>query len=188
MRKTYVRFPNIEKIIFDHRGLGDSFPLFFSTPWVDPDTDKEYPPWGLDDELTHTSVPLLRSFRANMGLNQELVTALRVSLEQRTLTMPVDSRTVDTGEVELTSFLRKEEQAIYLEADALQVEMGNLVMKVSGASNVVYDTAKPSQHKDRYSSLAMAVWYVYQIEQANKKRISARSRGTPCIGVVSYFA
>lgn len=65
--------------------------------------------------------------------------------------------------------------------------MGNLVMKVSsGTGNVTYDTAKGNQHKDRYSSLAMGVWYIYKIEQENKRQITARSHGTACIGVVSY--
>ena len=123
-----------------------------------------------------------------MNLNQELITALRVSLEQKTLTIPIDSRTVDIEDAERTTPLRKEEKAIYIEADALQVEMGNLVMKVSaGTGNVTYDTAKQSQHKDRYSSLAMGVWYVYKIEQDNKKIISSRSRGTACVGIVSYL-
>ena len=188
VRRTYVRFPNTEKIIFDQRGLGDSFPVFFNTPWVDPDTDKEYPPWCLDDDPSHTAVPMLQSFKATMNLNQELITALRVSLEQKTLTIPIDSRTVDIEDAERTTPLRKEEKAIYIEADALQVEMGNLVMKVSaGTGNVTYDTAKQSQHKDRYSSLAMGVWYVYKIEQDNKKIISSRSRGTACVGIVSYL-
>ena len=164
IRRTYVRFPNTRKVIFDHRGLGDSFPLFFTTPWVDPDTDREYPPWCLDTELSHMAEPMLHSFKANMNLNQELVTALRVSLEQKTLSIPVDSRTIDADDIESTTPLRTEEKAIYIETDALQVEMGNLVMKVSpGTGNVTYDVAKVTQHKDRYSSLAMGVWYIYQI-------------------------
>ena len=188
VRRTYVRFPNTKKIIFDHRGLGDSFPAFFDTPWVDPDTDHEYPAWGLDDQTLHHTVPMLHSFKANMQLNQELVSALRVSLEQKTLMIPIDSRIVESEIEEGNSGIRKEERAIYIEADALQVEMGNLVMKVSaGTSNVTYDTAKRTQHKDRYSSLAMGVWYISKLEAENKKAITARSRGTPCIGIVSYF-
>ena len=188
VRRTYVRFPNTKKIIFDHRGLGDSFPAFFDTPWVDPDTDHEYPAWGLDDQTLHHTVPMLHSFKANMQLNQELVSALRVSLEQKTLMIPIDSRIVESEIEEGNSGIRKEERAIYIEADALQVEMGNLVMKVSaGTSNVTYDTAKRTQHKDRYSSLAMGVWYISKLEAENKKAIAARSRGTPCIGIVSYF-
>lgn len=188
IRETYVRFPNTERIIFDHRGLGDSFPLFFNTPWVDPETEKEYAPWCLDDEISHTAEPMLHSFKANLQLNQELVTALRVALEQKTLTLPIDSRTLESEGIGSVTPLRKEEKAIYIETDALQVEMGNLVMKVSGSTgNVTYDTAKNTQHKDRYSSLAMAVWYVAQIEAENKKMIAQRSRGESCVGVVSYF-
>lgn len=188
VRRTYVRFPNTKKIVFDHRGLGDSFPAFFDTPWVDPDTDHEYPAWGLDDQPLSRTVPMLHSFKANMQLNQELVTALRVSLEQKTLSIPVDSRVIESLIEEGNSGIRKEERAIYIEADALQVEMGNLVMKVSaGTSNITYDTAKKTQHKDRYSSLAMGVWYISKLEAENKKAIAARTRGTPCIGIVSYF-
>lgn len=188
VRRTYVRFPNTKKIIFDHRGLGDSFPAFFDTPWVDPDTDHEYPAWGLDDQDLLRTVPMLHSFKANMQLNQELVSALRVSLEQKTLMIPVDSRIIESEAEDGGSGIKKEERAIYIEADALQVEMGNLVMKVSaGTTNVTYDTAKRTQHKDRYSSLAMGVWYISKLEAENKKTIAARNRGTPCIGIVSYF-
>lgn len=188
IRRTYVRFPNIVKIIFDHRGLGDSFPLFFNTPWVDEETDREYPPWCLEEEASHIAEPMLYSFKANMALNQEMVTAMRVSLEQKTLSIPIDSRSIEAEDVERTTPLRKEERAIYIEADALQVEMGNMVMKVSGGTgNVTYDTAKTNQHKDRYSSLAMGVWQVYRIEQENKRMIAARSRGDACVGVVSYL-
>lgn len=186
VRKTYVRFPNTEKIIFDHRGLGDSFPLFFNEPWIDPDTDREYPAWCLDDEPSRVAVPMLRGFKANVVLNQELVTSVRVSLEQKTLTLPVNSREFDFEEVYRNNQLRKEELAIYIEADALQVEMGNIVMKPStSGKNALYDTAKHTQHKDRYSSLAMNVWYVHKIEQENKRIIAERGHGAPCIGIVS---
>lgn len=187
VRMTYVRFPNTRKIIFDQRGLGDSFPAFFDSPWVDPETDREYPAWCLDDQRSAYAEPMLHSFKATLSLNQELVSALRISLEQKTLSIPVESRSLDEdgdGGIALKPY----ERAIYIETDALQVEMGNLVMRVSsGTGNVTYDTAKKTQHKDRYSSLAMGVWYVAQLENENKKRLAARSRGTSCVGVVSYF-
>ena len=189
VRITYVRFPNIKKIVFDQRGLGDSFPAFFDVPWVDPETDREYPAWGLDDQVRHSSEPMLHSFKANLQLNQELVTALRVALEQKTLTIPVDSRSIDEDDEDKRNVLKPYEKAIYIEADALQVEMGNLVMRTSSSTgNITYDTAKKSQHKDRYSSLAMGVWYITQLEKENKKIIAARMKGTSCIGVVTYFA
>ena len=76
-----------------------------------------------------------------------------------------------------------EERAIHLEADALQVEMGNIVMRVGTSNIATYDTAKSSQHKDRYSSVAMGVWYIGQLEDRVKQRIrNARSGAT--IGIV----
>ena len=187
VRRTYVRFPNTQKIVFDHRGLGDSFPIFFEEPWVDPETDHEYPAWGLDESHQRYLIPMLHSFKANVQLNQELVSALRVSLEQKTLSIPNDSRELESILADADEGIRKEEKAIYIETDALQVEMGNLVMRASSSGNVTYDTAKNTQHKDRYSALAMGVWYISKLETENKRIISSRTRGAGCVGVVSYF-
>ena len=91
----------------------------------------------------------------------------------------------DDDEGEKIVKLTMEESAIYLEADALQVELGSIVSKSTMAGNVVYDTDKKNQHKDRYSALAMGVWYIAQIEEDNKKRL--RNRGAACIGIVDSF-
>lgn len=183
IRKTYVRFPNTRMIVFDQRGLGDSLPSFMSSPWVDPETKKEYPAWITQDEPVLHGIQMLYGFKANMQLNQELVTCLRVALEQKTLCLPLESRSIDDDDF---SSMKMEEKAIYIEADALQVELGNIVAKSTGAGNVVYDTAKSTQHKDRYSSIAMGVWYIAQIENENKRRI-AQNKQDMIIGVVSYF-
>ena len=90
----------------------------------------------------------------------------------------------DASEVERK--FTQEEKAIFVEADALQVEMGNIVSKPTQSGNVVYDTAKTTQHKDRYSSLAMGIQYISMLEESRmKKRANARS--APCIGVVTVF-
>lgn len=179
IRKTYVRFPKIIKVVFDQRGLGDSLPAFFKNVWVDPATGKEYPSWGLDDgrySRNGHGLPMLYSFKANAALNQELVTRLRVALEQKLIAFPASEAGGDRNEV-------MEERAIRLEADALQVEMGNIVMRV-GASNIAtYDTAKSSQHKDRYSSVAMGVWYIGQLEDKAKERIR-NARNGAVVGIV----
>ena len=78
-----------------------------------------------------------------------------------------------------------EERAIYLETDALQVEMGNIVMRRSANGAATYDCAKTTQHKDRYSALAMAVWYVGLLEDANKQR--RKRLNSASIGIISYF-
>lgn len=187
VRQVYVRFPNIIKIVFDQRGLGDSFPLFFQTPWIS-DEGKEYPPWCLDSEPSHNAEPLLCSFKANLQLNQELVNALRVAIEQKTLILPIDSRTMEETIIDAGIPLAKEEQAIYIEADMLQYEMSTLVAKTSSATgNVTFDTSAPSLHKDRYSSLAMGNWLISTWQTERKRQIQSRNRGDVCIGLVDHF-
>ena len=78
--------------------------------------------------------------------------------------------------------LSKEEMAVYLEADALQFEMGNIVEKTSSSGNKTYDVPHAGQHKDRYSSLAMANDYISELEKENIKRLR---QGTPEIGIAS---
>ena len=77
-----------------------------------------------------------------------------------------------------------EEKAVFLEADALQFEMGNIVSKVSSSGNVLYDTPRHSLHKDRYSSLAMANDYISELEKENMKRFK---RGNVVVGLATSF-
>lgn len=194
VRKTYTRFPRITRIVFDHRGLGDAFPEFLAQPWIDPESGKEYPPWTLDDEKSniHNAVPLLRSVKASAQINQQMISCLRVALEQRTLELPVSTRyadsevEADTDDDDSNRKTRKttmQERAVHLETDALQIEMGNIVMKVGASGAVLYDVARANQHKDRYSALAMAVRYAAELEDMRKRRL--RSPMDVCIGVVS---
>ena len=80
--------------------------------------------------------------------------------------------------------LSREEMAIFLEADALQFEMGNIVEKTSASGNKTYDVPHAGQHKYRYSSLAMANDYISELEKENVKKYR---RGDPVIGIVSGF-
>ena len=184
------------RVVFDHRGLGDAFPQFLAQPWIDPATGKEYPPWTLDDERTiiHNAVPLLRSVKANPAINQQLVSCLRVALEQHSLELPVSSRNAEAvpddtedsnDEAPKKHKLTLEEKAIFLEGDALQIEMGNIVMRTTSSNVVVYDVARSNQHKDRYSALSMAVRYIAELEDTRKRRLMQPKNA--CIGVVSKF-
>lgn len=196
VRLTFARFPKVIKVVFDHRGLGDAFPQFLSQPWTSPD-GKEYPPWVIDDErsMIHNAVPMLRSVKANANINQQLVSCLRVALEQRTIEIPISSRLIQEGRVlddsedesddtpTKSKPFTAQEKAIFLEADALQIELGTIVMKVSAAGTYTYDTARSKQHKDRYSALAMAVRYITEMEEARKRRLTGGLLGV--IGVVT---
>lgn len=166
-----MKFPNIDKIVFDHRGLGDAFPQFMSQPWTDPETNKEYPPLVIDTEVSsiHKALPLLRPVVANNTVNQQMISATTIALEQGSLELPINSRMIldnrlmkrdEDSEDDSGKKLTMEERAIFIEVDALQVEMGNIVSKESTSGAVIYDVAKSTQHKDRYSSLAMALRYI----------------------------
>lgn len=196
-----VKFPNVSKVVVDCRGLGDAFPVFMSQPWVDPETNKEYPPIVSDSEpsLIHGAVPLLREVIANNALNHQMVSATTIALEQHSLEIPVRSKNIvddkivistkeddDKVVTEETKHLTMHEKAIYLEADALQIEMGNIVAKETSSGAIVYDVAKGTQHKDRYSALGMALTYISEIEDERKKRL-VQLNSVPCIGIVTRF-
>ena len=48
VRKIFIAFPGITRIIYDAKGLGFSFAQFFAEPWIDELTGKEYEPWTDD--------------------------------------------------------------------------------------------------------------------------------------------
>ena len=73
---------------------------------------------------------------------------------------------------------------MFVETDALQIELGNIVTRVSTAGSYLYDTAKTTQRKDRYSSLAMAVRYVAELEERRKREIAGRNNHA-CIGLLT---
>lgn len=110
--------------------------------------------------------------------------------------MPVSARAIINSNIVVTDDedatmagngkMSMAEQAIYYEADALQIEMGNIVATVTPSGNYTYNTARPRQKKDRYSSLAMANNFVTEMEIKNIRRRHARGREA-VIGVVSGF-
>lgn len=189
MRKIYhLKFPNAERLIYDARGLGDSFSKFMDNDWIDPATGKEYPPLVDDDKLiiSPTAVPVLHPIRAIQSLNQRMANNLRTMLEQRSIELPVSTRTFRdlNEEKDGSKKYTPEEYAIYLETDALQIEMGNIIQKVTVAGNYTYDTPRHTLHKDRYSSLAMACDYIGQLEEAS---LNLRKRGEVCVGLDPTF-
>lgn len=196
VRKHLVKFPNVSKVVFDHRGLGDAFPQFLNQPWIDPETNKEYPPLVLDNEksIIHNAVPLLRPVIANNLLNMQMVSATTVALEQKSVMLPVSSRQIlnntfaksDDEDDDSTRKLTMQEKAIFIEADALQIEMGNIISKETSSHAVSYDVAKSTQHKDRYSALGMAMFYISGLEEERKRKLAQKSY-SDCIGVVTRF-
>ena len=185
IRELYhSKFPHAEKIIYDARGLGDSLDRFFDTEYLSPVTGREYPPLVVDDKpsVNGQALQILHPFRAVQTLNQRIYTNLRVALEQRTIELPAQSRVMAAEEAESGQKLSMYEKAVFLEADALQFEMGNIVSKVTGSGSVIYDVPRAGLHKDRYSAFAMANDYICELEKAS---IRKRKTGPTVIGFTS---
>lgn len=191
-----VKFPNISRIVVDCRGLGDAFPAFLSKPWTDPETNKEYPPIVPDNEvsLIHNALPILHPVIANNTVNQQMVSATTIAFEQKSIELPVSSRMIIGNRIAardgdadgMSKNLTMQEKAIFVEADALQVEMGNIVGKEMQSGAIIYDVAKSTQHKDRYSALGMALKYISEVEDIRKKKYIQRG-SEAVIGIVTKF-
>ena len=194
VRKNLVRFPNTIKVMVDVRGLGDAFPQFMNKPWTDPETGKEYPPLVPDDEVSMIdgAVPLLRRFIATNLLNQQMVNCTVIALEQGSIQFPISSRYIINNKIAdrdgdsegAGRKLTVAEKAIFVEADALQIEMGNIIGRQGANGNVIYDSARAGQHKDRCSSLMMGIHYISTLEEERKRKLM-RGSANVCYGIVS---
>lgn len=169
LRIFVLRFPNVEKIIIDINGLGEGMLALLNNPFVD-DTNKEHPPLILDDsEHTVNGCKIIRGVRANNVYNNRMATATRMYLENKSLKIPITSNSIRREFEGGDSSISKEQLAIFIEADALQYEMGNIVSKITPSGNIVYETSGSGFLKDRYTSLGMALEYILEKEELNKK-------------------
>lgn len=183
IRGVHLRFPGTAKIVVDVNGLGDCMPVLLDKPWCsqdDPDT--EHPPLVPYDHIVSdgSALALLELFIANNKLNNAMVNVLRYNLEQRLLRLPVHSAEFDSSSVELdggSGLSRREaalqQYAVLAEADALQIELGNLVAYIGASGTIRYDTQKFGQHKDRFSALAMGMYYASLMEEDAKAGFEA---------------
>ena len=176
----HLRFPNTEKIVFDARGLGDSFALFCNNEFIDLETGREYPPLVVDDEPNYndSAISALHPFRAVLTLNQRIYSNLMYALDKKLIELPVNARVI----IEKLHKIPDEILAVYIEADSLQREMSHIVRK-EGPRGVTYDTPSNRFHKDRYSALAMANDYIAELEKENLKYVNM----SPAMAVVSTF-
>jgi hypothetical protein len=135
------------------------------------DENKEYPPLLPDDsEHTLKGSKIIRCVRADNKYNNRMATATRMYLENKSLKMPLTSANLRRDfENEENKKMTKEKLAIFIETDALQYEMGNIVSRITHSGNIIYETSNASMLKDRYTSLGMALEYIMELENLNKK-------------------
>jgi hypothetical protein len=200
IRKMCVRFPNIEKAIIDVRNMGEGILPLLNMPYVD-ENKKEHPPMVPDTYVGGNNVlPIIREIKADNKMNNKMAMATKRYFEDMSLVLPIpyvnirsemednskdfdDDKKVSKKE-ENKKDLMLEEVAIFVDADALQYECGNIVPKIV-AGGTTYNTPSALLKKDRYTSIAMGLQYVSDLEEENKENI--RQPGDTCWGVTSTF-
>lgn len=201
IRKTYTRFPNTQKIVVDVMNVGQGLIPLLDMVWVDPVTNKEYPPFVPDDDpkrmMMPDAVPLVRAVLPGVESNNRMATYTRLCLERETLNLPVSSSRIDfirsnndddDNDTHLTKSKAQmlvEEKAIFIEADALQHEMANIIPALTSNGRIIYDRATKSIRRDRYTCMAMTLDYVRELEEINKDEI--RSDGETVVGIALHF-
>lgn len=188
IREICSRFPNIEKVIVDVNALGEGIVSLLNSPYVD-DNNKEYPPFIPDnsERIIGNALPIIRCVRADNRFNGRMATATRIFLENKSMYLPIPSTSIrrdveskDDNKDKNKNTLLLEEMSVYIETDALQFEMGNIIPRITASGNVVYDTPSAMLHRDRYTALAMANEWIFTIEEANKE--SKRDNDEFCLG------
>jgi hypothetical protein len=121
-----------------------------------------------------------------------MVSATTIALEQESIQFPVNSRYIVNNKIAERDGdsegagrkLTAAERAIFIEADALQIEMGNIIGRQGANGNVLYDSAKSTMHKDRVSSMMMGILFIAGLEEERKKRLR-RGNAPMVMGIVS---
>lgn len=188
VRKMCVRFPNIEKVVIDVRNLGEGILPLLNMPYVD-ENNKEYLPMVPDTYTGGSSkvLPIIREIKADPKMNNKMATTTKRYFEDGSLILPIPYVNI-RGELESNSnglddedkkVTKKEESkkemlleeiAIFIDTDGLQYECGNIIPKVLSTCTT-YDTPSALLKKDRYTSLAMGLQYISDLEEGNKENL-----------------
>ena len=120
-----------------------------------------------------------------------MVNMTTIALEQESLQLPINSRYIINNKIAESDDdaegtgrkLSVAEKAIFVEADALQIEMGNIIGRQGANGNVLFDSAKSTMHKDRVSSLMMGIHYITGLEEIRKRKYM-RGNTPMVVGIV----
>jgi len=197
VRKACLRFPNIESTIIDGNAIGEGVVSLLNFPYVCEGV--EYKPFVRDDigYTGNNAIPIVRFFRGSNDINNRMIAKTKLYFENGTLHIPIPSSEArrlqqDTHDNSSKADKLKprelllEELAVYFEADKLQFESSTIVPKLTTKGNTFYDTALTTQHKDRCSSLWMAMDYISQLEDINRENYN-NGNGDSCWGKASKF-
>lgn len=189
IRKLCILFPSVERVIVDINGLGEGVVSFLELPYVDEATNKEYPSFvSYDVDCSSIdAIPIVYPYRGTNEMNNRGTMALKMFMENETLILPVNYLSIKDGlsSEGKTRRIRLQESAIYRDVDALMFELTN-IRSYTTTNSVKYGVRK-GLHKDRYSSLMMACYYLYELEQSNKREKISTSNSVKSCGVMLNF-
>lgn len=185
VREICLRFPNITKVIIDANAIGEGVVSLLGLPYVD-DNDKEYAPFVLDYSSDYgNAIPIIREYIGDNKKNNTGATTIKRYLQSKSLFFPIpyanlirdNENRKNKKEQETDRAVLIEETAIFMETDALQIELGN-IKPITISSGVKYDTESKTKHKDRYSSLLMVMQYIAELEEENRANMRSDSDGS----------
>lgn len=189
IRQTCIAFPAIEAVIVDINGIGEGIPALLELPYIDPETGNEHPSFvTMDTDCTGiNAIPIVYPFRGNNEMNNRGTTAMKMFFENGTLSLPVQSSLVRTKFEKngVTRESRVREAAVFKDVDALVFELMN-IRTFTTTTSVRYGVRK-GLHKDRYSALMMCCYYLYELEQINKREKITNNKGAGSCAVVTSF-
>jgi len=197
VRKACLRFPNIESTIIDGNAIGEGVVSLLNFPYVYDNV--EYKPFVRDD-ISYTgtnAIPIVRFFRGSNDINNKMVAKTKLYFENGTLHFCIPSSEARKSQQDSYDGSNKkdilkprelliEEMAVYFEGDKLQFELSTIVTKFTAKGSDYYDTALTTQHKDRCSSLWMAMDYISQLEDKNRENYNNNS-GDECWGMATSW-
>lgn len=188
MLKKYFMQMKASKIIIDANGVGAGLIDFLTVANIDPDTDIEYPPFGIDPssdpkrnykEYYNTKNEYSETvylIKADEAFNSEMYKKLNTQIAARRVHF-LESGVMARTRLEksqnfknLSATTQEEQIKPFIMTDILRAELINLQKKNVDAVNVSLKRIATTVRKDKVSALGMGIWYICEKELKSKKR------------------
>lgn len=131
----------------------------------------EYPPLVLDTDeealIIKNAIPMIRGITATNASNNTMYTYMKSAFEHADIRLLLPSTEVDDDYKK--DILSVEEYSMFAQTDLLLQELSNIKQISTEHLNIVYERIVPKQKRDRATSLAYGLSYIYNLEEVNRK-------------------
>ncbi len=182
-KKLYYKY-KARRLIIDANGVGLGLIDYMVMPSVDPDTNEEFPDFGVynDEEgyykqykTPNTEHEAMYLVKANAPLNTEAHANVQSELAAGHLKLLIDERTAKAKLLGTTvgAKMSPEQRAEYLKpftlTSILGEEISNLREETEGV-NIILKRANKNIGKDKFSALEYGLYYIKLEEERKKKK------------------